>query len=89
MLVHDCSWRYAVVGGEAGQFAKPAIGRPLELAVCSRATGTGRTVFCDAAIAASKNWRRLKGTNHFPKIVVGVRFKDGIEVLEAPANHVA
>jgi len=37
-------------------------------------------------IAASKTWRRLKGTNHLPKIVAGVRFKDGIEVLEAPAN---
>jgi hypothetical protein len=40
-------------------------------------------------IAASKTWRRLKGTNHLPKIVAGVRFKDGIEVLEAPANHAA
>jgi putative transposase len=40
-------------------------------------------------IAASKTWRRLKGTNHLPKIVAGVRFKDGIDVLEAPANHAA
>ena len=40
-------------------------------------------------IAASKTRRRLKGTNHLPKIVAGVRFKDGIEVLEAPANHAA
>ena len=45
MLVHDFSWRYAVVGGEAGQFAKPAIALPLELAVCSRATGTGALWF--------------------------------------------
>jgi hypothetical protein len=29
----------------------------------------------------------LKGTNHLPKIVAGVRFKDGIEVLEAPTNR--
>jgi len=40
-------------------------------------------------IAASKTWRRLKGTNHLPKIVAGVRFKDGIEVLEAPENNAA
>jgi hypothetical protein len=40
-------------------------------------------------IAASKTWRRLKGTNHLPKIVAGVRFKDGIEVLEVPGNHAA
>ena len=40
-------------------------------------------------IAASKTWRRLKGTNQLPKIVAGVRFKDGIEVIEVPANHAA
>jgi hypothetical protein len=40
-------------------------------------------------IAASKTWRRLKGINHLPKIVAGVRFKDGIEVLEVPENHAA
>jgi putative transposase len=39
-------------------------------------------------IAASKTWRRPKGTNHLP-IVAGVRFKDGIEVLEVPENHAA
>jgi len=40
-------------------------------------------------IAASKTWRRLKGTNQLPKIIAGVRFKDGIEVIEASANHAA
>jgi hypothetical protein len=24
-----------------------------------------------------------------PKVIAGVRFKDGIEVIEAPANHAA
>jgi len=33
--------------------------------------------------------RGSKSTNHLPKIVAGVRFKDGIEVLEVPENHAA
>jgi transposase-like protein len=39
--------------------------------------------------AASKTWRRLKGTNQLPKVVAGVRFENGIEVIEVPANHAA
>jgi transposase-like protein len=39
--------------------------------------------------AASKTWRRLKGTNQLPKVIAGVRFKDGIEVINMPANHAA
>jgi hypothetical protein len=40
-------------------------------------------------IAASKTWRRLKGTNQLPKVIAGVRFNDGIEVIHMPANHAA
>jgi transposase-like protein len=40
-------------------------------------------------IAASKTWRRLKGTNQLPKVIAGVRFQDGIEVIDVPANHAA
>ena len=40
-------------------------------------------------IAASKTWRRLKGTNQLPKVIAGVRFNDGIEVIRMPANHAA
>jgi transposase-like protein len=39
--------------------------------------------------AASKTWRRLKGTNQLPKVIAGVRFQDGIEVIDVPANHAA
>jgi hypothetical protein len=39
--------------------------------------------------AASKTWRRLKRTNQLPKVIGGVRFQDGIEVIEVPANHAA
>jgi hypothetical protein len=40
-------------------------------------------------IAASKTWRRLNGTNQLPKVIGGVRFRDGIEVIEASANRAA
>jgi hypothetical protein len=39
-------------------------------------------------IAASKTGRR-KGTNLLPKIIGAVRFQDGIEFIEVPANHAA
>jgi putative transposase len=39
--------------------------------------------------AAAKTWRRLKGENQLPKVVRGVRFQYGIEVIEMPAHHAA
>ena len=39
--------------------------------------------------AAAKTWRRLKGENQLPKVVQGVKFKNGIEVTEMPAHHAA
>jgi hypothetical protein len=40
-------------------------------------------------LAALKTWRRLQGENQLPKVIGGVRFQDGIEVIEVPANHAA
>ena len=39
--------------------------------------------------AAAKTWRRLNGENQLPKVVQGVKFKNGIEVIEMPAHHAA
>ena len=39
--------------------------------------------------AASETWRRLNGTNQLPKVIAGVRFQDGIEVIQVPENHAA
>jgi len=39
--------------------------------------------------AASKTWRRLKGTNQLPKIVAGVRFVDGIEASQTIESRAA
>jgi putative transposase len=50
---------------------------------------TAKLMVFKLVIAASNTWRRLKGTNQLPKIIAGVRFTDGIEVIQVPANHAA
>ncbi len=40
-------------------------------------------------MAASKTWRRLKGENQLPKVLAGVTFRDGTEVIERPSNRAA
>jgi putative transposase len=39
--------------------------------------------------AAAKTWRRLKGENQLPKVVRGVTFQNGVEVIEKPAHSAA
>src|SRR6266446_3445692 len=67
------------------------------------ATGRHRTVRTKGALsaktaklmvfklvnAAAKTWRRLKGKNQLPKVVQGVKFQNGIEVITMPAHHAA
>ena len=55
----------------------------------SLSSTTARLMVFKLVIAASKTWRRLKGTNQLPKVIAGVRFNDGIEVIRMPANHAA
>jgi len=50
---------------------------------------TARLMVFKLICAASRTWRRLKGTNQLPKVITGVRFQDGIEVIQVPANHAA
>ena len=50
---------------------------------------TARLMVFKLIMAASKTWRRLKGTNQLPKLIAGVRFNDGIEVIQMPANRAA
>lgn len=40
-------------------------------------------------VMAAKIWRRLKGENQLSKIVEGVRFQDGIEVIQMPIQSAA
>ena len=37
--------------------------------------------------AAQKSWRRLDGNNQLPKLTLGVKFADGIEVVAKPADR--
>jgi putative transposase len=55
----------------------------------SLSSTTARLMVFKLVVAASKTWRRLKGTNQLPKVIAGVRFNDGIEVIHMPANHAA
>lgn len=50
---------------------------------------TAKLMVFKLIIAASKNWRRLKGTNYLPKVIAGVRFSDGIEVIIPAESHAA
>jgi transposase-like protein len=41
------------------------------------------------AEAAERSWRRLNGHNQLPKIILGVRFADGNEVVRSQAQAAA
>jgi putative transposase len=41
------------------------------------------------AEAAQKSWRRLNGRNQLPKLILGVKFADGIEVVRSQAQAAA
>ena len=42
---------------------------------------TARLMVFKLIMAAAKSWRRLQGQNQLPKVVSGVTFRDGIEVV--------
>lgn len=39
--------------------------------------------------AAAKTWRRLKGENQLPKVIRGVTFRDGVEVIDVESLNAA
>ena len=41
------------------------------------------------AEAAEKSWRRLDGHNQLPKVILGVKFTNGIEVVRSQAQAAA
>src|SRR5258707_2893732 len=50
---------------------------------------TAKLMVFKLVTAAAKTWRRLKGENQLPKVVQGIRFQNGIEVIEMSAHHAA
>jgi transposase-like protein len=47
---------------------------------------TARAMVFKLVEAAQKNWRKLDGHNQLPKIIQGVKFTDGLEVVVKPAT---
>jgi len=37
--------------------------------------------------AAQSSWRRLDGHNHLSKLILGVKFTDGLEVTQKPTDR--
>jgi len=50
---------------------------------------TAKLMVFKLVMAASKTWRRLKGENQLPKVVAGVIFRDGTEVIARPDHRAA
>jgi len=50
---------------------------------------TARLMVFKLVSAAARTWRRLNGENQLPKVVRGVRFHNGVEVIETSAHHAA
>jgi transposase-like protein len=50
---------------------------------------TARLMVFKLVMAAAKTWRRLKGENQLPKVIQGIKFTNGVEVTETPAQNAA
>jgi putative transposase len=50
---------------------------------------TARLMVFKLVTAAAKTWRRLKGENQLPKVVQGVTFRNGVEVIKTPTQSAA
>jgi putative transposase len=50
---------------------------------------TARLMVFKLVMAAAKTWRRLKGENQLPKVIQGVIFRDGVEVINTPKQTAA
>jgi transposase-like protein len=53
------------------------------------AQDTARLMVFKLVMAAAKTWRKLKGENQLPKVIQGVTFRDGVEVINTPAQNAA
>ena len=40
-------------------------------------------------MGAAKTWRRLKGENQLPKVIQGVKFTNGVEVISTSTQSAA
>jgi transposase-like protein len=50
---------------------------------------TARLMVFKLVMAAARTWRRLKGENQLPKVIQGVTFRNGVEVINTPKQTAA
>jgi putative transposase len=50
---------------------------------------TARLMVFKLVMAAARSWRRLKGETQLPKVIQGVTFRNGVEVINAPEKTAA
>ena len=50
---------------------------------------TARLMVFKLVMVAAKTWHRLKGENQLPKVVQGIKFRNGVEVTNTPAQNAA
>ena len=50
---------------------------------------TAKLMVFKLVMAAARTWRRLKGENQLPKIINGIRFKDGMEITALDTKDAA
>ena len=50
---------------------------------------TARVMVFKLVTAAAKTWRTLKGRNQLPKVIQGIKFRDGVEVTDADQTAAA
>ena len=55
----------------------------------SLSSATAKLMVFKLIMAASKTWHRLNGEKQLPKVIEGVRFIDGIEVIKAQSQNAA
>jgi hypothetical protein len=85
-------WKYPSPGDARATFnGQPALQliydtAPIGLALLSRRCCRSRWS-SNYSRVRQKSWRRLDGHNQLPKLVLGVTFNDGIEVIAKPTDH--
>ena len=50
---------------------------------------TARLMVFKLVMAAAKTWRRLKGENQLPKVIQGIKFTNGVEVISTSTQSAA
>ena len=69
--------------------ATGVLGLPSLLFIGKTWTKTALTMIFKLAQAAEKSWHRLRGHDQLPKVILGVKFNDGIEVVRSQAQAAA